>query len=440
MRDPKARAAVIEAERKHLSTIKGGLTETEGERKPVTGTDEMERFLAGLDGHFAGKSQKLASGEMVPKFWSLHEAIRAFPGHRGKHLTITPVNVSNFLAGRYYGAQVDTNTHPEAIGETGPFVMRAGKFIPMTAAITDSTFGEIYADRAHKSFMQAYSGVSNWEQLVSLASDDDFVSDFKTYRKIRLGGYANIPSVAEGATYGQATTPADVEETGNLTKYGTTETVSLEALADPDGQMLSQIPMKLGEAMGATVRESILDSFTTDDPTMNDSNALYTSHNNNGTTALSGAQLSVIRAAMRSQTEAGSSRVIGRRNDPKYLFVPLELLDLAESIAMGKAPDLYPTTDSALLNPSIWAGKLEVISLDHHTDANNYYLMADPNLMPTFALLRLAGVPNVEFFQQGFADETADSRFDSDTSKWKVRFFWGTIVLDWRGFHENIVA
>jgi hypothetical protein len=441
------------------------------------GADEWERFFAGLDGFFERRDMPLPTGERVPMLPTLAAAIQAFPGHGGRYVRINALNIGHYLRGTYIGGAVASDREslvpwganaslacacrdltPRRRRPSPPsltremflpcgFVVRRGGEQPriLRASITSSSLGEIFADRAHKAFMRSYHSASDWEQLLELASATSMLSDFKVHRRIRRGEYLNPGVVAEGATYPTATSPTDVEELAQLQKRGYIEDVTLEALLDPDGQKLAFVPGDMGKAAGREVREDILDVITVDNPTMNaDGVTLYAAgHNNTGTLSLTLANLAATRQAMRKQVAQDSAKRLGSVNDPAYLLVPIDLVELAERIANpSEQYVLSPTADTdASVDPLAFKGRIKgIVELTHQTDTNNWVAMASsgPGGMPTFELSRFEGVPQPEFFQQ--FDPDSPAMFDADKGKWKVRFWWDVTPLDWRGFYRQVVA
>jgi uncharacterized Zn finger protein (UPF0148 family) len=411
--------------------------------------DEIDKRAAAIDGLIYGKDQKTEKGVVVERYPTIAAAIQDHPSNKGKALRFTVTNMPHYLRGSFIGAVMDENIHPGTKGHNA-FVVRAGKLVPIRAAITTAQFGEVYADRQHKAYMKEYHSASKWEELLAMASEAPYWDDFKTHRLIRFGEYANLSAVAEGTTYPTPTTPADVEETGTLsgTKRGLIETYTLESMLDPDGQKLSRFPILIGKALGRTVREDTIDTITTTNPTLNaDSVVLYhaSTHSNlsSSTNALSAAGFAAMRQAMRKQTAAGSSKRLGMsENDPMYVMLPIDLWDRAEGI-IDPSPAFYQTTNdasdasTATLDRNKWK-HLKMVEMTHATNVTDWYGMADPNKMPTFAFARLTGVPQPELFWQ--SDPESPVMFDSDTGKIKIRFWWDVVPLDWRAFYWNDVT
>jgi len=295
-------------------------------------------------------------------------------------------------------------------------------------------------------FMDTLASVSKWDTWMALMSEQPYWPDFKTHRQLILGEYANLEAIAEGHAYPNAITPADSEETGSLSgsKRGIIESYTLESFMDPDGEKLRKFGPLLAQAMGRTILESVIDTLTTTNPTMNqDSISLYHSSSRSGvvnslTNALSVSGLAATRTAARKFTARGSGKRLGPDNDPAFLIVPLDLLDLADRIAAPSDAYRFHMNDDTdqSLSPDMFRGKVKgILPGTHLTDTNKWYTVADPAKAPTALFARLQGVPQPEMFYR--TDPTAVGQWDTDTGGIKVRFWWATVPLEPRSFIEN---
>ena len=80
----------------------------------------------------------------------------------------------------------------------------------------------------------------------------------------------------------------------------------------------------------------------------------------------------------------------------------------------------------------------EVIVVDYWTDSDNWYLVADPNYIPTIELGFLNGKQEPELLTQN--DPTVGSVFTADKISYKIRHIYGGAVLDFRGFYGEVVG
>jgi len=77
-------------------------------------------------------------------------------------------------------------------------------------------------------------------------------------------------------------------------------------------------------------------------------------------------------------------------------------------------------------------GMLEVTVEPLLTDANNWYVAADPWSIPTLEIGFLGGKEAPEIFM--------DENFERDVIRYKGRVVFGGAVMDYRGFYGSIVA
>ena len=82
--------------------------------------------------------------------------------------------------------------------------------------------------------------------------------------------------------------------------------------------------------------------------------------------------------------------------------------------------------------------QIEPITIAHTTDANNWYLVADPMEYPTIEIGFLHGREEPELFVSDMP--TQGSYFTNDQIKFKIRHEYDGDVLDHRSLVGSIVA
>ncbi len=300
---------------------------------------------------------------------------------------------------------------------------RGGEF---REAISSTTFSEILGDSIARAMVREYSQdpmYQDWRDLVDVVP----VSDFRTQRRTRVGGYANLPAVGENDPYTALTTPGDEDATYAVSKRGGTETMSIEAISNDDVGLITRIPRSLGQAAARTLYEFVLD-FLDGNPTIYDSVALFhASHNNLGTAALSAASWAARRLAMKQQTQADSGKRIGLI--ARHLYIPSDLEETAY--------DLYVRNTNNDEN-FVQSTKPTVHVVPHWTDANNWYATASKRDVQLIELAFYNGQETPEIFVQD--NPTQGSLFSNDQLKWKISHMYGGNVIDFRGFDGSIVA
>lgn len=302
-----------------------------------------------------------------------------------------------------------------------------------TESMDTSTWAQVLGDSITRRMVSMYRDPSlqTWRKVVS---NIESVSDFRTQRVGRIGGYGTLPTVLEGGPYQPLTSPADEEATGALVKKGGTEDVTLEMIANDDRRAIAQIPRKLGRAAAQTLYRGVWDIFANNSTATYDSTALFHSdHGNTDSSAgLQQSTLSTGRRKMIEQAAYGDTSEI-LAITPRYIVVPPELEETA-FVLSGRLAGPASNTVGASDQPNIHAG-IEPILVPYWTDANDWFLVADPNDVPTLEVGFFNGRQEPELFTQ--ADNNVGSVFNADVFTWKVRFIFYVMILDHRGVYRG---
>ena len=293
-------------------------------------------------------------------------------------------------------------------------------------AVTTSSFDSILSEFLHRRMVEEYEmmGLNDWMSLVRTPTT---VPDFRTQRRVRWGGYPNLPVVNEKGNYLALTTGADEEVTFSVSKYGGTEELTIEAIANDDVDSVRLIPVRMGQAAARTLYEFVLD-FLNDNPNVYDGNPLFdATHNNLNTVAFSKAQYLENRRKMRNQTMLSVSNAhIGIM--AAHLWIPGEL---DESAFNAFVRDTNNDPDFAQsVRPMIHV-------VEYWTDDNNWYVTANPRQAPVMEVgFWRSREPRI-FVQD---NPTQGSLFTNDVRTYKISHVYGATVIDWRSFQGNIVA
>lgn len=302
--------------------------------------------------------------------------------------------------------------------------------VKIQASVTTAGFTELLGDSITRRMVAEYnaSGLSDWKKITGPPVP---LNDFRTQHRPRMGGYGDLPAVAQSGAYNALASPLDEESTYAATKRGGTEDITLEAIKNDDVGLLRRVPVKLGRAGARTLYKFVFDFLATN-PVIYDTVALFhATHSNLGVTALAKATLQANRLAMMKQTEQGSAEPLGI--GPKYLVVPLDLADAAyELTVQPNLAGFTPTAADAIKNQT-W----DVIPVKTWADTNNWYTVADPADIPTIEIGFLDGKEEPELFVQDLP--TVGSMFSNDKLTYKIRHIYGGAVVDFRGFQGNVV-
>ena len=246
-----------------------------------------------------------------------------------------------------------------------------------------------------------------------------------------MGGYGVLSTVSEGGTYQSLTSPTDEEATYAVSKKGGLEDITMEMIADDDVGAIRRIPTKLARAAQITLYRAVFGTFVTNAAVTYDSVALFNAtHANLGTTALSAAELTVVKIAMRDQAAYGDSiNFLGIK--PKWLIIPAELEALA--IRLRDSEVMVQASAFTATEPNVHYKSFDYIIVDYWTDATDWFVVADPTTIPTLEVGFYQGRQEPELFTQDQPE--VGSVFTADKITYKIRHIYGVGVLDHRGMY-----
>ena len=299
----------------------------------------------------------------------------------------------------------------------------AGRF---AESVDSSTWANALGNALHRAISRDYAQTNRydvWRRLANVVPRNDF----RTNELIRIGGYGDLPAVAQGAPYTALASPTDEKASYAVSKRGGTEDVTLETIKNDDVGSVTRIPTKLSRAAQRTLSKFVLD-FLKDNQVIYDAKTLFhADHGNLGATALSAATLAAARLRMLKQTELSSADRLG--HPPINLWVPFDLEEVAFDLfrrATNNDTDFVETL------------QMQVIPVWYWTDPNNWYTTCDPTEMPTIEVGFLDGNEEPELFVQD--NPTVGSLFTHDKITYKLRHIYGGTVEDYRGMDGNVVA
>jgi hypothetical protein len=302
-----------------------------------------------------------------------------------------------------------------------------------TESVVSGTWNTILGDAVTRRMVAEYEqpSLQTWRSIVSSIVP---ITDFRTQRIERLGGYGVLPGVNQGAPYQPLTTPGNEEATYAISKRGGTEDLTLETIANDDLRAITRIPIKLGLAAAQTLFRFVWDNLATNPVMSYDSTALFAAGHNNldAGNVLSQSNLSFGRKRMRKQTAFGDSTDV-LSIVPKFLIVPSDLEELAFQLCTSAVA--IPATPAGPTNtPNIHQG-LSPIVLDYFSATSTWFLIADPSMVPTFELGFYQGKQDPDLLVQ--SDATVGSVFTSDKITYKIRHIYSGTPLDHRAFYRG---
>jgi len=292
-------------------------------------------------------------------------------------------------------------------------------------AVSSTTFSNILGDSITRAMIRDYGSSEAYSDFRWMC-DVVPVNDFREQKRVRMGGYGNLPAVAENGAYNALTTPGDEAAKYSATKRGGTETLSIETIANDDVGVIRRIPMSLATAAGRTLYEFVYDFLATN-PTIYDTKALFhATHNNTGTAALDATSFAAARLAIKQQTELSSNKRLGLTL--RHLVIPAELEETAFNLFVRNT-----NNDETFVQ----SRKPTVHVVDYWTDVSNWYATTDNAQCPLIEL-GFYGSETPDLFVQDLP--TQGSLFTNDQIKYKIRHIYGGAVRDFRGFYGAIVA
>lgn len=293
--------------------------------------------------------------------------------------------------------------------------MRESLGVDMREALTSASFSNALGNSITRRMQAIYAGMTDLQTWRKVATVNR-VNDFRTQERVRIGGYGNLPAVAESGAYAALTSPSDAKATYAATKRGGTENVTLEMIKNDDVGTISRIPQELALAAGNTLYEFVFDFFRSN-PTIYDTLALYhATHANLFTVAFSAAEFANHRLAMLKQTRAGSAKRLATQ--PAFILLPFELQEAAYNSFVRNAN--LDKTFVQSMTP-------EIIPVSYWTDANDWCTVADPARLPVIEIGFLDGQEEPELFVQDTPN--VGSLFTNDTITYKIRHIYGGGVL-----------
>lgn len=302
----------------------------------------------------------------------------------------------------------------------------SGRIENFTEALTSTSFSNVLGDAITRRLVKEYNNKTQldaWRKFASIVP----VSDFREQKRVRMGGYGDLAAVSEAAAYADVTSPTDDVAKYSASKRGGLEKITLEMIKNDDVGAIRQIPVKLARAAKRTLSKFAFNLIVSN-PTLGDSKTLFhADHGNLGSDALSAASFTARRLAMMKQKEAGSNEVLSI--PPAYLLVPPELEETAYNLFVRNTnndPQYVQTV------------KPEIIPIWYATDADDWYLAADPADITGIEIGFLDGNEEPELFVQD--NPTSGSVFTNDQITYKIRHIYSGAVIDYRAFQGSVVT
>jgi hypothetical protein len=282
---------------------------------------------------------------------------------------------------------------------------------------TTSDFPYILANVANKSLRMGYEQAPRtflpFCRRVNLP-------DFKQASRVQLGEAPALNEVSENGefTYG---TIGEGREVYQLATYGRIVAISRQAIINDDLGAFTRVPQLMGNA-AANLESNTVYTILTGNPTMGDSELLFSTAHANFQGTGSAPDVSTIGAAMTaigSQTGLDASTYLNLQG--RYLIGGWLTHTLR---AQYTSPNFQPTAQSGV-NP--YTGLIPIT--DARITDTSWYISADPSQIDTIEYAFLDG-------QDGVYTETRIG-FEVDGVEIKARHDFAAKAVDYRGLYRN---
>ncbi|MDH0613431.1 MULTISPECIES: prohead protease/major capsid protein fusion protein [unclassified Agrobacterium] len=282
---------------------------------------------------------------------------------------------------------------------------------------TTSDFGIVISDVGKTVLLASYAATPSALKAVGKRA---IVKDFKTKNAVRLTKTGGLQKVNEHGEFKRGSF-TESKESYRVDTFGEIIGMSRQMLINDDLGAFSDRALLLAQ-QATRFEAKFLVSLLKSNPIMGDGKDLFHStHGNLAATAtvLNHATLAAGRKSFRKQTDdAGEPIGLG----PKFLVVGPEQETIAEQVLAQIQP--AHTGDV-----NVFAGKLQLIVEDRLGDSPEWYLVADPNLVPGLEYAYLEGFEG-PYFEDNWG-------FNVDGVETKVRLDFGGGFMDWRGWYKN---
>lgn len=302
-------------------------------------------------------------------------------------------------------------------------MQRAGMILGMDVRSggmhTTSDFPYILANVANKSLRAGYDAAQRTFMPFCRRTT---LPDFKQASRVQLGEAPILREVTENGefTYG---TIGEGREVYQLATYGRIVAVTRQTLVNDDLSAFTRVPQLMGSA-AANLESTTIYAILTGNPTMSDSNALFSTAHANFQGTGSAPSVSTIgdgMVAIGSQTGLDSDDTTYLNLQGRYLIGGWQTHTLR---AQYTSPNFQPTAQSGV-NPYT---NLIPITDARITDTS-WYISADPSQIDTIEYAYLDG-------QEGVYTETRVG-FEVDGMEIKARHDFAAKAIDWRGLYRN---
>jgi hypothetical protein len=296
------------------------------------------------------------------------------------------------------------------------------------------------ANTLNRLLVREYGQVDyHWQEITSQVTAP---MDFKTQERVRTGYLGDLSSINEDGIYQETTVITDEQATYNVGTFGNTLTITRRAIINDDIGLMKRNVALLGRAAARTLARQVWNQLINNVIYGPDGLTIFhANHSNLGTSTMdstvadNAAAMDTVKQAMFKQTEKDSGERLALT--PKFIAVPIQYhsyaLELNNSQLLGPAAGPWTHNPYYQYFGASASDPAGIIKQPLITDAVEWFVFADPDQVDTIEVGFLQGRQAPEFF---LADNPlVGSMFTQDRIVYKVRFEFGTTVLDFRGMY-----
>jgi hypothetical protein len=320
-------------------------------------------------------------------------------------------------------------------------------YIEAKEAMSTSDFPTYIAKIIRHVFQQRYTELEgSWPQYTAKQS----VEDFEKYTWSRWGRFPDIPEKSFNGPYEELALKELPGGELQLREFGAAFSLTRQLIISDRLGEIAKFPTLFAEALARTQsKEAAVNQFQAN-PTMWDGNALFSAnHANTGTTALTAnetgaATLIAAETALEAQTDDEGYKVnINYGRDGYTLIIPRELRWIA---AVLNGQEQVPNAGNTLNVPNLVRGRYTIVEEPFFTDANNWYMAADPTgplAFLAYVTLQGAEQPFLGLKDPGVRAVLGGNdpySFEFDEISYKLRHDFAYVPVEWKGVYGSIVA
>jgi len=280
--------------------------------------------------------------------------------------------------------------------------------------------------------------------------------DFRERRLRGLTGMSKPGYVGEHGEYPQLVRGERPSVSLVVDTYGGLYGITRHAIInDETNELLNSAPAEMGDAAAEFIVETVI-ALIESNPTAADGQPFFSgARGNQGTAPLSEDALADAVSQMTKQVDDSGRRirvnvaslVVG---DPRLQLIANRIINsqltgaqAQIAMAAGAGSNVF---DKGTLNPLNGIIPNDAVVYDPYlSDANDWYMFADPSRVPAFAVGFLNGQESPKVFRKtpdasGMLDGPDPYSWDIDSIDFKVRLDFGCAAVDPRGARRNVVA